>query len=269
MKKILICLILACCVFGNDLETIISSKKVRIGLRTNQAPFSVLREDGKFEGFEVEFAKKIGKALVGEDGEIEFIAVEADNRIEFLKENKADLMIANLSINDKRRKQITFSYPYLSNDESVVSKKSANIKNINDLLDKKVLVVPNTTSYEIAQKNGLSNFVFCKNTKECFLKLQNNEAVAYLHTNILISYLTILDESLEMSIPMVGDASFIGVGATLENKKLINFVNDEILRLSKEGFFKDAYKSILEPFYRGTLDKKFLLLDDLYLVYMR
>nr|WP_314441922.1 hypothetical protein [uncultured Campylobacter sp.] len=48
------------------------------------------------------------------------------------------------------------------------------------------------------------------------------------------------------------------------NKELLDFINAELVKLSKEGFFKKAYQNTFEPFYRGTADKKYFLLDGIY-----
>ncbi|CZE45787.1 transporter substrate-binding domain-containing protein [Campylobacter geochelonis] len=265
MKKILtIILLSAIFVFGNDLATIQKTKTIRIGVRLAQPPFSQLNDSKEFVGFEVELAKKIGEDIVGKDGKVELIGVNAGDRIPFLNENKADLMIANFSKTPEREKQVLFSMPYLTNNTAVVSKKSSGIKRVADLYNVKVLVIPNTTTDEWIQKKGGFNIVYCSNTKDCFDKLQSGEGDAYIHTNILLAYLPLIDSSLELSIKVVGELEFIGAAVAKGNDDLMQAVNNQILELSKNGFFKQAYNDTLNPFYKGTIDKKYLLLDDLY-----
>ena len=48
------------------------------------------------------------------------------------------------------------------------------------------------------------------------------------------------------------------------NTDLAEAVNQALISLSKEGFFKKAYNDTFEPFYKGTVDKKYFLLDDIY-----
>lgn len=90
MFKKMTAILLFLCVFGfaNDLATIQSTKKVRIGVRLSQPPFSVLNSNNEFEGFEAELAKKLGEKLVGENGYIELVGVSANDRIPFLNNNK-------------------------------------------------------------------------------------------------------------------------------------------------------------------------------------
>ena len=43
----------------------------------------------------------------------------------------------------------------------------------------------------------------------------------------------------------------------------------KLIKLSKEGFFKEAYDNTFEPFYKGTVKRKYFLLDDLYNAMLR
>lgn len=249
--------------FANDLATIQSIKKIRIGVRISQPPFSVLNSDGEFEGFEVDLAKKIAQKILGPDGRIELVGVNAGDRIPFLEEDKVDLMVANFSQNAERAKRVSFTMPYLSNNDAAVSRKGSGIKAVKDLYNSKVLAIPNTTSAEWLESKGIKA-IYCSDSKDCFEKLLNKEGDVYVHTNILIAYLPLVNPDLEMSIKIAGDINFIAAAAKKDNKELVSAVNNAILELSKEGFFKEAYESTLLPFYKGTLDKKYLLLDDVY-----
>ncbi|MSN97219.1 transporter substrate-binding domain-containing protein, partial [Campylobacter sp. FMV-PI01] len=74
-----------------------SQKRIKIGVRLSQPPFSVLDGNGNFEGFEVELAKKIGEKIIGRGAKIELVGVNANDRVKFLNDNVADLMIANFT----------------------------------------------------------------------------------------------------------------------------------------------------------------------------
>lgn len=251
--------------YAATLDEIKQSKTIKIGVRINQPPFSVL-EDGNFRGFEVDLAKAIAKKIAGSDVKIEFIGVNAKERIPYLQDEIADMMVANFTITAERAQKVDFSTPYLSNNQAVVSKKEAKITNINQLREHKTLIIPNTTSDEF-QKNNPDlriNMIPCDNAKDCYEKLKNGEADSYLHTNILNATLPLIDPTLETSVPIVGCYDFIAVAVKKGNKELLDAVNSAIMELSNESFFQRAYKETLEPFYRGKLDKRYLLLDSVY-----
>ena len=67
MKKALGLLMSAALTFScaNTLDQIKSANTIRIGVADHSAPFSKLNRDGEFEGFEVDLAKEIAKAILG------------------------------------------------------------------------------------------------------------------------------------------------------------------------------------------------------------
>lgn len=90
MKKIFLSFaILSSFVVANTLEQIQSSKSVRIGVRYKLPPFSNQDENNNPEGFEVELAKAVGKALVGDGGKIELVILNAKERVEMLESKKS------------------------------------------------------------------------------------------------------------------------------------------------------------------------------------
>ena len=68
----------------------------------------------------------------------------------------------------------------------------------------------------------------------------------------------------EAYIKNLGDNVFLGVAVQKGNAELLEAINKGLIALSKEGFFKKAYEDTFESFYKGTVDKKYFLLDDLY-----
>lgn len=265
MKKLVFSMLALGVLFGNDLATIQKDKKIRIGVRLNQPPFSY-QKDGEFSGFEVELAKKIAEKIVGMDGKVELIGINAKDRILYLKNNIADLMIATSSITPERAEQVDFSVPYLSNIQAIIAKKTSGITKIEDLKDKKLLIIPGTTSDAFMQKNPSigAMVVTCENVPDCKEKLQNDIGDAYLHINILNAHLPIEDSNLTMAVPNVGSFDHIACMIAKDNKALLDSVNKAIYELSKEGFFQKAYEDELKPYFQDTLDKKFLLVDDFY-----
>lgn len=51
------------------------------------------------------------------------------------------------------------------------------------------------------------------------------------------------------------------------NAELLEVLNNAMIRLSKEEFFKKAFSDTLDPFYKGTAEEKYFLLDDIYNIF--
>ena len=80
--KLLFTLILLCAgLFANTLQEIRNSGVIRVGVRDGRPPFSEI-SGGKFEGFEIELANAIAKAIFGaKQGEVQFVSLSATDRV--------------------------------------------------------------------------------------------------------------------------------------------------------------------------------------------
>lgn len=122
-----------------------------------------------------------------------------------------------------------------------------------------------SSSQKFLEKTNLGySRISCDNVQNCIEKLQNNEAEAYVDTNFLISQLPLNYQDLEISVKNLGPFSYTCIGVSKGNNDLRKAIDKEILNLAKNGFFQKAYKETLEPFYKGAIEKKYILLDEFY-----
>ena len=76
-------------------EDIQADGKIVIGVFSDKNPFGYVDENGEYQGYDIELARQIGTDL-GVD--VEFVSTEAANRVEYLKTNKVDLILANFTV---------------------------------------------------------------------------------------------------------------------------------------------------------------------------
>ena len=92
-------------------------------------------------------ARRSRRRSACEEDQIEFVEAISANRIPFLQEDKADLIISTMTINAERKKQIEFSRPYYMAGQSILVKKDNNdINDVDDLNGKNVCSVQGSTS---------------------------------------------------------------------------------------------------------------------------
>ena len=84
--------------------------EITIGVKFDVPPFGVKNpQSDEVEGFDVE----MGKAVAAKLGvKPKFIEAISDNRIPFLEDGTADLILSTMTINEERVEQIEFSDPY-------------------------------------------------------------------------------------------------------------------------------------------------------------
>ena len=261
-------LFLALCslVFGKSLDEIKSSKVIRIGVYDGQPPFSKF-ENNEFVGFEIDLANKIAQAVFApESGAIEFVTVSPEDRMKFLAENKVDLIIANYTRTDERAKYVDFSMPYFAVNIGVLTKKSDRLKSLTDLKDKVVLCSESSTADDFFSSKGYK-VKYCDTASKCYMMLKLGEGDAYAADNIVALTFPVIDQDLEVNIKNLGSADFLAIGVQKGNSELLNFLNLQLINLSKEGFFKKAFEETLDVYFKGTAEKKYFLLDDVYSIF--
>lgn len=240
MKRfIFFMLVLSSIVFGNSLDEIRKNGVVRIGVFPDNEPFSTA-EAGNFDGIEVELGKAIAKNIFGdESGKVEFIVTEANERIPTLKANKTDIVIAAMTITDERAREIDFSMPYFAVNVGVLTKTSDKIANFTDIGNRKIIVDKGSFAQDYFMKNSFET-IECLGITDCYKQLKNSDSsvAGYADDNLIVMTFPIVDKSVEVNLKNVGPASFLGIGVQKGNKELLTLINDSLIKLSKDGFFK-------------------------------
>jgi len=133
---------------ADSFADIIKKGVVRIAVPLDVPPFGSVNQERKPEGFDIEFAEMVGKAM---GVKVELQQVTGANRIPFLLTDKVDIVISVMGLTPERAKQIMFTAPYADTNLAVFGPKSANIKSAAELGSLKVVAAKGTT-----QELGLS-----------------------------------------------------------------------------------------------------------------
>ncbi len=231
------------------LEVIKQRGVLKVGVFSDKPPFGSVDSKGNYQGYDVVIAKRMALDLLGDENKIEFIPVEASARVEFLKANKVDIIMANFTRTKEREKVVDFANPYMKVALGVISKDGV-IKNIEELKDKELIVNKGTTADFYFTKNypNIKLLKFEQNT-ETFLALLNDKAIALAHDNTLLLAWTKQHPEFKLGITSLGDKDVIAPAIKKGNPKLLEWLNNEMDSLISSDFLKEAYKKTLEPVY--------------------
>ncbi len=232
---------------------------LRVGVFSDKPPFGYMDAKGQFQGFDVYIARRMAKDLLGDSKKIQFIPVEAAARVEFLKANKVDVIMANFTKTKERAEVVDFAKPYMKVALGVVSKDGV-IKSIEDLKGKPLIVNKGTTAdfYFSKYYPEISLLKYDQNT-ETFLALKDNRAPALAHDNTLLFAWVKKNPEFKVGIPSLGDQDVIAPAVKRGHKELLEWLNDEIDKLTKEGFMKQAYDATLKPIYGNDIDPSMVI----------
>ncbi|MBK9607976.1 MAG: transporter substrate-binding domain-containing protein [Betaproteobacteria bacterium] len=123
-------------------EEIIAKGVVRIGVPLDVPPFGSQNVNREAEGFDVEMAGMVAKAL---GVKLELTQITGANRLPFLLTDKVDIIISVMGLTPERAKQIMFTAPYANTSLAVYGPKNLNVKSPADLGNYKVAAAKGTT----------------------------------------------------------------------------------------------------------------------------
>jgi len=110
--------------------------KMVVGVKADYKPWGYRDTSGAIVGMEADMAKMAGDAM---GVEVELVAVQSSNRMQFLENGKIDLMIATMSDRVDRRKLVGITQPnYYTSGTNVMAPKAVGIKKWEDLRGKPV-----------------------------------------------------------------------------------------------------------------------------------
>ncbi|HWI07326.1 MAG TPA: transporter substrate-binding domain-containing protein, partial [Solirubrobacteraceae bacterium] len=122
---------------GTTMKRIQDKGEITIGVKYDVPPFGFKNpRSGEIEGFDID----VGKAIADELGvKAKFIEAISDNRIPFLKDGTADVILSTMTINAERDEEIDFSEPYfIARGRILVKKSNTDINGVDDLAGKNV-----------------------------------------------------------------------------------------------------------------------------------
>lgn len=198
-----------------------SAETLRVGMECTYAPFNYKTADGDLAGYDVDVANGVAK-IIG--AEFEYVCQEWDGMIPALLANKFDLIIASMSITEKRMEKIDFSGPYRFSTGQIIGAKKTETNLFDDAGDpiadnfnglKVGLERATTYASWFEEKLPGADVVLYDNSESVYLDLQNGR-VDVIMTNPMKAYLKFLSKEdgagFEFKGPVVDEEKYFGVG---------------------------------------------------------
>lgn len=247
---------------ARTLEEIKKDGKIRIGVFSDKNPFGYVDENGKVQGYDIYFAKRIAKDLLGSEDAVEFVYVEAASRVEYLQSGKVDITLANFTVTEERSEKVDFALPYMKVALGVVSPDSALIKSVDDLDGKNLIVVKGTT----AETYFSENYPNVKLTKfdeyqEAYDALADGRGDAFSTDNTEVLAWVMKNKGFTVGIESLGNVDAIAPAVQKGNTELLNWLNEEIKTLGEEQFFHADYEATLRSVYGEDADADQLVVE--------
>ena len=214
--------------------------RITIGVKYDVPPFGFRNpQTGDVEGFDVE----LGRAIASELGvEPRFIEAISDNRIPFLQDGTADLIISTMTINAERDQEIDFSTPYYIARGRILVPQDSQIQGVEGLAGERVCTALGSTYEEtIREQAPRADLRLVDSYSECLELVQNGAVDAVSTDDVILTGMIIQDESLKL----VGDeltTEPYGVGIRQGAREMKEFVDGVIDRYKQDGRWAQSYE---------------------------
>jgi glutamate transport system substrate-binding protein len=214
--------------------------KVTIGVKYDVPPFGFQNPDtNEVEGFDVDMGNYIADKL---GVEAEFIEAISDNRIPFLMDGTADLILSTMTITTDRDAEIDFSRPYFIAHGRILVPKDSDIAGVEDLGGTRVCTALGST-YEatLTEQAPDAELELVDSYSECFELIQNGAVDAVSTDDVILTGMIIQDDSLKM----VGDQLTVepyGVGIADGETELQAFLDETIEQSFEDGTWDELYE---------------------------
>jgi polar amino acid transport system substrate-binding protein len=240
---------------SGELDAIKAKGSIRIAVFSDKPPFGFVDENGVNQGYDVYLAHRIAQDLLGSPDKVEFVLVEAASRVEVLQANKADMVLANFTVTEKRAESVDFALPYMKVALGVASPNSAPITDVAQLAGKVLIVNKGTTadSYFTENHPEVELLKFDQNT-EAFNALRDGRGVGLAHDNTLLFAWVRENPGFVTGIDFLGSLDAIAPAVRKGNTELLEWLNNEIETLTKENFFGADYAATLLPVFGDSVD---------------
>ena len=158
---------------------VMSRGKIVVGVKADYKPWGFRNSDGNIVGMEIDMAADVA-AKMGVD--LELVAVQSSNRMQFLEQGKIDLMIATMLDRKDRREIVGIVGPnYYTSGTNIMSPKALGLKNWEDLRGKPVCGKQGAFYNQIVEERYGAKIIAFTGNAEAKQALRDKKCIAWVY----------------------------------------------------------------------------------------
>lgn len=199
---------------------------------------------GGLEGFDIDMARAVAKAMFGDPSKVQFRVITAVDRIPLLQDRSVDMVARNMSMTCGRWNDIAFSAEYYRSGQKVLVGKNlegAASLGLEDLDGKRVCAPTGTTSLTKLQSVKGPVVVTAPNHTGCLVLFQQGKADAITGDDTVLAGLAAQDPNTVVTKAKAITTEPYGLGFNKADVYLVRYVNRVIADLEADGEWKAVY----------------------------
>jgi polar amino acid transport system substrate-binding protein len=231
---------------GSTMADIEARGRLIVGVDQNTFMFGFRDPgSGRLEGFDIDLAREIARAIFGDPDRIELQVVDAGQREDALESGQVDLVVRTFSITCERKQNIDFSSTYFYANQRILVLKGSRIDSAAALSGKRVCAVSGTTSLtRVFALDPRPAVVGVTSWTDCLVMLQQGQVDAISTDDVVLAGLAKQDPNVVVVGPSLGIEPY-GVGVKKGNDDLVRFVNGVLAQIRNNGTWERLYDTWL------------------------
>lgn len=179
-------------VTAGSLKDVLARNELRVGI-TLAPPWSMRNDDGEYEGFEIEVARRLAADM---EVDVRFLRYDNDRLILALEGGEIDLIASGLTVSPERALHVNFSRPYATGGIGMAtnSETTANVSRLEDLNDPEfsIAAVADSVAANLANRVlPAARLIEFDSSDEAATAIVNGEVDVYLEEEPVPNYLAL------------------------------------------------------------------------------
>lgn len=206
-------------------------------------------QSGEVEGFDIDMAKAVARAIFGDEERIQLRIITAAERIPLLEAGEVDIVVRAFSMTCARWDQVAFSEEYYHSGQKILVRQGSDITGLSSLAGHKVCAPNGTSSLaNLVAMAPEAEPVGALNHTGCLVLFQRGAVDAITGDDTVLAglaaqdpYAVVLEEEPFTEEPY-------GIGVAKENTDLAAFINGVLGQLRASGEWTASYQRWLAPY---------------------
>ncbi|WP_245788126.1 glutamate ABC transporter substrate-binding protein [Amycolatopsis marina] len=180
---------------------------------------------GTLEGFDVDMARAVAKAIFGDPDKVRFRAVTSAQRIPALEAGDVDIVVRTMTITCDRLKKINFSSVYYVAGQRILVDENSDVRSLADLADRKVCASKGSTSLKnIAKAEPGPIPVQVDDWSDCLVMMQQGQVEAISTDDTILAGMAQQDPTTKIVGERFTEEPY-GIGIPKDDEDMVRFVN--------------------------------------------
>jgi ABC-type amino acid transport substrate-binding protein len=237
---------------GGGLDDARSRGKLLVGVKTDFPPFGSLDAEGKPQGFDIDVARYLARALFEEEGRLEPVPVTSGSRIPFLYSEWIDMIVATMTVTEDRRRVLDFSDPYFASASLLLVPAGSGVRGIEDLAGKTVAFLEGSVQEkDLEQVAPGAKRVAFRSTDEAVAALRGKKVDALCQDDMLVLALARGSRDLKAAGKPILPRPY-AIAVRKGDEQMLRWINDKLSAMRRDG----TYDRLREKYFGATAGKE-------------